>query len=283
VPNDISGISGLVAWYRMGENSTFSSQILMPENTNKDKFSNYSMEFDGGTDHVNCGNNSSLQITSDISISCWFKTSNTVDTMVLISKRNSATGFNGMGYQLYIASNKIKFLVTQTGINTYTAQYGTDVTDGQWYHVLCTIDQGNEISISVDGDPPVVTSLTVGTYVDSNTPFKIGYNQVGSGHYYFDGLMDEVSIFNSVKAIGDLWDGSGQPTDLTGESGLVSWWRMGENAIWSGFWRIPDQIGSSNATGINMDIYARAGEAPNSENNALSYNMDAFDIVSDTP
>ena len=58
---------------------------------------------------------------------------------------------------------------------------------------------------------------------------------------------------------------------------------MGENAIWSGFWRIPDQIGSNNATGINMDIYARAGEAPDSENNALSYNMDAADIVSDTP
>ena len=32
-----------------------------------------------------------------------------------------------------------------------------------------------------------------------------------------------------------------------------------------------------------MNIFDRVGEAPNSENNALSLNMDFEDVVTDTP
>ena len=48
---DLSSISGLTNWYRNGDNGTFKSpQWLIPENSNKTKFSNYSFEFDGVDD-----------------------------------------------------------------------------------------------------------------------------------------------------------------------------------------------------------------------------------------
>jgi hypothetical protein len=112
------------------------------------------------------------------------------------------------------------------------------------------------------------------------------------GTNYMDGNIDELTIFNSVKAIGDIWDGSGKPTDLTGESGLVSWWRMGDMTYSGGTpttgttipWVIPDSSANNNiGLAQNMDIEVRVGNAPNSSGNTLSYNMELNDRVNDTP
>ena len=44
--NDLTNATNPSVWYRMGENATFKEpQILMPEQNNKDKVSNFSMEF----------------------------------------------------------------------------------------------------------------------------------------------------------------------------------------------------------------------------------------------
>jgi hypothetical protein len=59
---------------------------------------------------------------------------------------------------------------------------------------------------------------------------------------------------------------------------------MGEEATFSGgVWTVPDQLGSNDGTSNGMLIDARVGESPNSENNALSFNMDLIDRVEDTP
>ena len=53
-PSDLTSLNP-VAWYRMGDNSSFKSpQILLPEDTNKDKVSNYSMAYDGVDDLCKC-------------------------------------------------------------------------------------------------------------------------------------------------------------------------------------------------------------------------------------
>ena len=72
-PNDLSDLNP-VAWYRMGDNSTYQTpQILMPENTNKNKISNYSLDFDGVDDYVDCGTSSVIASASSYSISAWVK------------------------------------------------------------------------------------------------------------------------------------------------------------------------------------------------------------------
>ena len=86
----------------------------------------------------------------------------------------------------------------------------------------------------------------------------IGINWLGS--------IDEVSLFNVGKNSSEVTAiyNSGTPTDLSGETGLAGWWRMGEGATWDGSnWSIPDASSNSN-TGAseNMDEVDRETDTP---------------------
>jgi hypothetical protein len=263
----------------MGENSTFSSpQILMPENTNKDKVSNYSMAFDGVDDYVDCGNDSSLH-NSNFTISLWVYPTSLSGSVEIISNglgawANKNHGFNigryWSGYRFYVGD----------GTTSYSLAPATAVVD-TWQHLFMSYD-GTNVKTYLNGvlqDTVAVPNISYSASAQNS--FRIG-KSANSGQE-FPGNIDEVSLFDSAKAIGDLWDGSGKPTDLTGESGLVSWWRMGEKATFSTNWTVPDEIGSNDGTSANMTIEDRVGNAPGSSNNALSYNMVEADIEEEAP
>ncbi len=165
----------------------------------------------------------------------------------------------------------------------------TTITDDTWFHIAITFDEAaNEGKIYVNG-VLIETSVGYSRTNSASADLAIG-SFSGGASAFFTGKIDEVSIFNEVKAIGDLWDGTGQPTDLSGESGLVGYWKMGEDATFvynvnpDGTWTIPDQAGSNDGTSNNlMADSARVGTAPNSSNNAVSFNMDAADIKTEAP
>ena len=273
-------------WYRMGENATFKDpQILMPEQNNKDKVSNYSLDFDGVTSYIDTSNATLVNGYTDVTFSYWVnvKTGAASWEGILCSRGGSdyiishIHSVSGSTYTLYIQQQN-------GGGGTYTYTYTPSLNMDTWYHVAIMGSVGGKWDMYINGSnaAQVQGANTIGGITQSAI-FQIGRDYATRE---LVGAIDEVSIFNSVKAIGDLWDGSGKPTDLTGESGIVSWWRMGEEAIFDPTpteWTIPDQIGSNNGTSANMDIYARVGDAPDSPNNALSYNMDAVDIVEDAP
>ena len=67
----------------------------------------------------------------------------------------------------------------------------------------------------------------------------------------FVGAIDELSAYNtalSASAVTTIYN-SGVPNDLTGTSGLVSWWRMGDGDT---FPTITDNQGSNDGTMTNM-------------------------------
>ena len=76
VPNNLDDLTTPpTAWYRMGENGSWKyPQWLLPEDSNKDKISNFSFEFDGVGDNINLGT-SILDGLGALSISFWFNTS----------------------------------------------------------------------------------------------------------------------------------------------------------------------------------------------------------------
>ena len=111
-------------------------------------------------------------------------------------------------------------------------------TDGLWHNIVVTYDGSEDaagVKFYIDGTEDTNTQTLSNSFTgtlanDATVDLQIGKVPKYGGTNYMDGNIDELAIFNSVKAIGDIWDGSGSPTDLTGESGLVSWWRMGEDA-----------------------------------------------------
>lgn len=220
-----------------------SPQWLMPENSNQNKISNYSSSFDGVDQYINCGNASELQITSNISISCWFKTTSS-NTMMLISKRDSGSGGTSYGYQLYIAGNVLRFLVTLNGINTYTATGTTIINDGEWHHVLGTINQNVQISIILDGSTEASNSIGPESFIESDSALQIGYNQIGATSYYFEGQIDEFALFDSLVSASSLID-AGSPADISSLPNLISYLKLGEDSIYTSSWLIPNVISDS--------------------------------------
>jgi hypothetical protein len=293
-PTDLTGESGLVGYWKMGEEAIFNSTNWLLPNKAQDVFSRYSLDFDGVNDYIQVPNSTDLDFgTGDFTWSLWvnYKTFGNYDGLLFTGATNSQ-------YRLkFQTSGQLLNLQNADG-DSQVADLGTNIAGTGWHH-LCLIRSSGTITTFLDGSA-VDTDVRAGNVNSGGNDLIIGDN----GGAFFTGNIDEVSMFDSAKAIGDLWDGSGKPTDLTGESGIVAWWRMGEDATFSTNWTIPDKVGSNNGTSANMTIddlvgeapttsgngisdnmtiEDRTGDAPDSENNALSYNMDAADIVEETP
>ena len=230
-----------------------------------------SLAFDGVDDYVDLGSPSTG--TGTHTLSMWINPATITNDDRIISNINN-TNFS------------IRFTASNVEVwgNSWESVFANPSTS-TWTHICFMFDGSGNVTGYKDG---VVGSTVATVYNFSN--LGIGA-RAGLAHGdEFHGNIDEVSIFNSVKAIGDIWDGTGKPTDLTGESGLVGYWKMGEDATFvynvnpDGTWTIPDQAGSNDGTSNNlMADSARVGTAPSSSNNAVSFNMDAADIDTETP
>ncbi len=281
-PNDLTSLNPS-AWYRNGDNGSYKSpQWLIPENSNKDKVSNYSFDFDGVDDYViapldGTSTGGILAATySDINltISLWFKLNSAVNRQGIFQWGNEladATPF--VSLQQWITSDRVRFYVDgayQTMVN---------VNLGQWYNIILTrTASDNTYRGYLDGveffaydDGGSITQA----FWDSATDIYL------SGGYFGGAAcnVDEVAVWNSVQDVASIYN-SGTPTTITG---AVAHWKMGEEATFSTNWTVPDQVGSNDGTSANMTIEDRVGDAPNSTSNALSYNMTESDRETDVP
>lgn len=285
-----------VYWYRMGDNGSYKSpQWLIPNNSNKDKVSNYTFQLDGINDYIDCGDSDVFSFgdgatDSAFSVSTWFKMSSFNTNNVVFSKdsglpsREYAIGFFG-------ASKKLRFYIKNQGGNSQQSIDSTTLFAlDTWYNVVCTYDgsggsnAADGMNIYVNGALETPTSIIKGTYVAmSNTTAPVNIGRYGAAASPLPATVDEVSVYDSelLQADVDSIYVDGEPTTLP--SGAVAHWKMGENATLLTQWTIPDEVGSNDGASVNMNFLDRIGEAPNSTGNALSFNMDSGDRLEDTP
>ena len=295
--------SGAVAHYRMGEEANFTSNWLV-DNSALTNYSKRSFEFDGLGDYIDCGT-STLSGETALSISAWVYPTSYGGAAAESFVSTDSTLPRGFYIGVYNASN-FRFAFTTNGSNLTAINTTPGTVDlNVWQHILVTWDQINlkfyKNGVLLNTVP--TTFASNGTFTTTNN-LLIGVRQLG-GVGLFEGKIDEVAIFNEVVDIGDVWNGSGEPIDVSAVNGIVSNWRMGEDASFNGTnWTVPDQVGTNNGTsnslmvdalvgeapnytggGISegMDIEDRVGNAPNSDNNSLSINMEREDRVEDTP
>ncbi len=80
----------------------------------------FSFNFDGSNDYLDCGNSTALQITGQISISCWIKTSDKSANQNIISKDDNTNrnfllqtmSSSGVGRFALFSGNSIIFVDT---------------------------------------------------------------------------------------------------------------------------------------------------------------------------
>jgi len=269
-------------WYRMGDNGSWKSpQWLIPNNENKDKVSNYSLDFDAVDNYVSVSDNSIGQ-TQNISYSIWVNLDVTT-RQYIIGNQSSSNG--GCGLQIE-SGDVLVFQMADGGNDSYfnsrVANFSTYAPINTWNHILATWN-GTDAKIYINGVLRNTWSPTLPYTISGyDTTFNIGWRSAGF-QYMTNGRLDELALFDSGISVGDVWDGSGQPIDVSAVSGITNYWKIGDNSTFLTNWTVPDEVGTSTGTSANMTIEDRIGEAPSSENNAVSFNMDEVDRVTDVP
>ena len=214
-------------------------------------FSNlFSLSFDGVNDQLDFGIWNLLDSQSTFSLSFWIKSGVDASNAYVIARVEGIAQFlvfqNGINSSL-----KYRIYTTTT---LYTLIGGT-VLDNQWHHCMMTYD-GSNFEIFEDGAS--VTSIAAnGPLVVSTSKLRVA--TFGGSAPFKTGNIDEISIFDTDQSA-NISTLSASPTvDLTSLSPL-GWWRMGDNDTFP----IITDNGSGGFDGTMT-------------------NMDAGDIVSDTP
>ena len=173
--------------------------------------------------------------TGDLSISLWAKFESFGPYSEYFAAKWKTAG-NERGFQFYRNNeiNRIDIDYSSDGSTSNRVAWRTDAnvlpSTGTWYHVVVTIDVSAETSvIYVDGGSVAVTKFvdagTATSIHDSAGTFMLG-SQANDGQYhYFDGVMDEVGLWNKVLSSSEVTDlynsGSGLVYDAGGGGGTA--------------------------------------------------------------
>jgi uncharacterized delta-60 repeat protein len=156
--------------------------------------SGYALSFDGAWDFVDAGNFAPLN-PSQITVAAWIKATNWKNEIwrgVVVGK-NDWAGSQAHGYSLMTGDNgKLSFQVA-TSSGWIEASTTSLMNTGQWHHIVGTYD-GTTVKVYIDGAERG-SAAGGGDIVDSSYHLNIGRCPYASDRL-FDGLIDEVSIFN---------------------------------------------------------------------------------------
>ena len=176
----------------------------------------YSTLYDGMDDYIELGSLSHLQNATEYSISSWLKSPLTSTSQAIYSWFDGADGY----LQLLLVDDGSFYVYNYRTSNAYGLSATGLVSADTWYNATVIFDgsgvtNSDRLKLYING---VLVSLTftgtqptqTGTMLSST--MKLGSNSGAA--WFVEGNIDEVSIFDSAISIGDVWDGSGLPTDL---------------------------------------------------------------------
>ncbi len=179
------------------------------------KFGN-GFSFDGNDDYIDLGDDPDFDITGSITIALWFKTS-TSQMGCIVSKLDQVNPDNG--YDLAMGdsfstnpSGKITFRVASesNGPSEYDAAQTTNTyTDNTW-HLLTVIYTPNGVSrpkIYIDAVEQSVSNSGIPLSSIGASPgfnLKLAEYSAGSGVFNFNGVLDEVRLYNRALTADEI-------------------------------------------------------------------------------
>ena len=189
----------------------------------------YSLDFDGTNDYVDCGTGLGTALgdgyNSGLTVSLWFKADTTTPDDGLFNFGDFAS--NGEIF-IRINSDEILFKTANSVLSR------CDFTDtASFHHLVCVFDGANDKqyiyldTVEQDSDDQTDTLDLDG--------LKVIIGAYSSASFTFNGIIDEVSIWNTALSAGSISNiyNNGVPTDLLGDSNsanLQGWWRFEEGS-----------------------------------------------------
>ena len=170
----------------------------------KDDDSGVYLSFNGSSDYVDCGSDTSLNITNAITISAWVKPRSYSPMNTLFSQIGG-----GKWLQLFYYSDKFQIAYSISVSPGQGTRHYSEAQPplNQWSHIIITIDESNNGTVYLN-------SVSKGTQVLSNfnKPIsspntKIGWD--GVPERQVNGTIDDVRIYNralSGNEISDMYE-----------------------------------------------------------------------------
>ena len=173
-----------------GNDGTVYGAALTPDRFGNENSAYY---FDGLDDYIDCGNSSSLSITTNISVCAWVKSNSFTD--IVVSKWKTESGWEGSWY-LYLYCLGI----THNGWDAYTISANDSINPNEFNLIVGIYNYDIDSMIFyVNG---ILSSQIVGiggTLYVSNAKLLLGAARWYANGYhetYFDGIIDEVRIYS---------------------------------------------------------------------------------------
>ncbi|WP_297691159.1 LamG domain-containing protein [uncultured Eudoraea sp.] len=158
-----------------------------------------SINLNGVTDYIAVDNNPSLSIEGNFTIEAWIKPNDiTGEKTILIKGNNGQCG----NYGLFIKDGNLAYVSAgECGWNGRGAN--SSLTVGIWQHVAVATDN-NIIRLYIDGAlrDEITLSSTVGS--TNFDELWIGRSVFITTNFFFDGLIDEVRIWDTSKSHTDI-------------------------------------------------------------------------------
>ncbi|MBA7608358.1 hypothetical protein ES703_15535 [subsurface metagenome] len=173
----------------------------------EDRFGNpnSAYSFDGVDDRIIVSDADTLDITGPITIMAWIKPT-TISELYVVLKRELVYG--GGVYSLDIFPGMVRSVFRYgSGAQTRIATGGTGINAGKWQHIAVTWDGYNTITVYYNGQPDGTGTFDVnadGPIQTSAGNLEIGYYSGAQPDIYFDGIIDEVRIFNRALSPAEI-------------------------------------------------------------------------------
>ncbi len=149
-----------------------------------------------GNNYVNCGDIANFERTDSFSLECWFKTSSGLQS--LIARIGSTPPYQG--WKLDIGNTGVvRFYLINSSVNLISVYVNQNYSDNVWHHCVITYDG----SSSALGIHIYMDEIDKGLTINSNsltgtiqTSYICSISSMNGGIYYFNGLIDEVLIYD---------------------------------------------------------------------------------------
>jgi hypothetical protein len=238
----------------------------------------YFTRFNGTNEYIQIPDSTDFDLSTNVSVFLWIKTTSTASEDWIISKFNYPS--NQRSFAFGIQGSRSRVLISDDGAGTNTKDYrsGTFITGSTWKMIGFTFS-ANDLKIYLNGVEDTVIKSTDNTVNSINvSTADVFIGSLLSGEGFIDADIDEIGIWNTTLSASEILEiyNSGTPLDIrrnkgnySSASSLKAFYRMGDgdNAT-----TLFDNKNSNNGTLNNMSDANYISVAPLDNSYSSSFN-----------
>lgn len=160
---------------------------------------NGALSFNGSTDYINCGTDSSLDIDgNDFSFALWAKRAGAMGSLQFFAGKGTTVAEDNLMHIGFDASDFIRFNFFQDDLTS-----GTAITDNNYHHYVFTFKASTKArKIYLDANLNASDTAS-GVIANSNTdPLIIGARD--TSNLFFEGDLDDVRFYDTELSLSEI-------------------------------------------------------------------------------